>query len=162
MRNNWLFSMDLDGGDPYILPTGFFLSHGLGVHFFSQPGRSHLPGSQTLQEAFSCISRFAGALLFWLSSGSSSNLSRTIGGNQHGSSMCGSCKSSTQIQNITSSSHNLAGFHSGSKLQGESGASVVFGKISSSAIRRMFREGGIPPGSVLSLAAALITPSDSM
>ncbi|KAK1550126.1 hypothetical protein Q3G72_014207 [Acer saccharum] len=161
MRNDWFFFMDLDGGNPYNLPTEFF-SNNLGGHLFSQPGYLWIPGSLTLQEAFNCISKFAGALLFLFSSGSSSNLSREIAGNQHGL-KSGSCESSAQVKHITSSGHNLAGFHFSSKPNGESANPVNFSKISSSVIRNLIREGErLQSCSVLSLAAAVIPPFDNL
>ncbi|KAL5853625.1 hypothetical protein ACOSQ3_008743 [Xanthoceras sorbifolium] len=161
MRNDWFFFMDLNGGNPYNLPTEFF-SHSLGGHLFSQSGYLWVPGSLSLQEAFNCISKFAGALLFLFSSGSSSSLSRKIEGNQHGL-KSGSCKSSTRVKHITSSGNNLAGFHFSSKLKGESANPVNFSKITNSVIRNLFREGErLQSCSVLSLAAAVIPPLDNL
>ncbi|KAJ4708918.1 fatty-acid-binding protein 2-like [Melia azedarach] len=157
MRNNW-FLMDFDGGDPYFLPTEFFLTRSFGVHLFSQSSYLHVPGSQTLQEALNCISKFTGAFLFWFTSGSSSNLSRRITGNQHGSTT-GICKSSAQVKQITSAGHKLAGFRFGSGSESEYASPVVFSKVSSNAIKILFREGkGLQSSSVLSLAAAVIPP----
>ncbi|KAH9805012.1 Fatty-acid-binding protein 2 [Citrus sinensis] len=161
MGNNWFF-MDFNGGDPYILPTEFFLARSLGDHLFSQSSYPYVPGSLALQGAFNCISKFTGAFLFWFTSGSSSNLSRRIAGNQHGSKI-GSYKSSAQVKQITSTGHNLTGFHLSSNSESEYACPVVFNKVSSSAIRRLFREGGkLHLSSVLSLAAAVIPPLDNV
>ncbi|XP_031287058.1 fatty-acid-binding protein 2 [Pistacia vera] len=162
MRNDWFCFMDFDGGNPYILPTEFFFSRSLGDHLFSQSKHLHVPGSLALNETFNCISKFAGAFLFWFTSGSSSNLTRRIADTQHVSKP-GSCKSSMQVKQITSSDSNLAGFNFSSRSKSESATSVVFGKISSSAIRQMLREGeGIQCCSLLSLAAAVIPPFDNL
>lgn len=161
MGNNWFF-MDFNGGDPYILPTEFFLARSLGDHLFSESSYLYVPGSLALQGAFNCISKFTGAFLFWFTSGSSSNLSRRIAGNQHGSKI-GSYKSSAQVKQITSTGHNLTGFHLSSNSESEYACPVVFNKVSSSAIRRLFREGGkLHLSSVLSLAAAVIPPLDNV
>lgn len=161
MGNNWFFT-DFDGRDACILPTEFFLSRSLGGHLFSQSSYLHVPGSLALQDAFNCISKFTGAFLFWITSGSSSNLSRRIAGNQHGSKI-GSYKSSAQVKQITSTGHNLTGFHFSSNSESEYACTVVFNKVSSSAIRRLFREGGkLHLSSVLSLAAAVIPPLDNV
>ncbi|KAH9653081.1 Fatty-acid-binding protein 2 [Citrus sinensis] len=161
MGNNWFF-MDFNGGDPYILPTEFFLARSLGDHLFSQSSYPYVPGSLALQGAVNCISKFTGAFLFWFTSGSSSNLSRRIAGNQHGSKI-GSYKSSAQVKQITSTGHNLTGFHLSSNSESEYACPVVFNKVSSSAIRRLFREGGkLHLSSVLSLAAAVIPPLDNV
>lgn len=169
MRNNWLFLPDFDGGSPYIFPADQFVSHGLGGHIFSQitsfvdssfyqSGYLHVPGSVALQEAFNCISKFAGALLFWFSSGPSSNISHNSLGNSHGS-RPGSCKSSTQIKHITSRGHYFTRFRFSSRSKGKSFSPVTFGMISSSMLGNLFREvGKFESLPVLSLAAALIPP----
>lgn len=147
--------MDLDGGNPYNLPTEFLFS-------LTQSKHLHLPGSLVLNEAFDCISKFAGACLFWFTSGPSSNLTRRIASTQHVSKP-GRCKSSMQVKQITSSDSNLAGFNFSARSKSESATSVFLGKISSSAIRHMLRGGeGIQSCSLLSLAAVVIPPFDNL
>lgn len=162
MRNDWYCFKDLDGGNPFILPTEFFFSRSLRDHLFSKSKHRRVPGSLALNEAFSCISKFAGAFLFWFTSGSSSNLSRRIAGTQHVSKP-GSCKPSMQVEQITSSDSLFAGFNFSSSSKSDSATSVAFSKISNSLIRRMLREGeGIQSCSLLSLATAVIPPLDNM
>ncbi|XWS70173.1 hypothetical protein CRYUN_Cryun03dG0026000 [Craigia yunnanensis] len=175
MRNNWLFFMDLDGGgSPYIFPMEPFVSNGLGAHLFSQfssfvdsslyhSKNLYVPGSIAFREVFNCMSKFAGALLFWFSSTSTSNLSRDIlAGNQRGL-KSGSCKSSAQVKHIASCKNNLARFHFASESRGQSATPLVFGKISSYAVRQFFGEAeALQCFPLLSLAAALIPPFDNL
>lgn len=175
MRNTWLFFMDLDGGgSPYIFPMEPFVSNGLGAHLFSQfssfldsslyhSKHLYVPGSLAFREAFSCMSKFTGAILFWFSSMSTSKLSRDISsGNQ-----CGlesrSCESSALVKHLFSCKNNLAGCRFASDSRGLFGTPLVFGKISSFAMRSFFGEAEalrhIP---LLSLAAALIPPLDNL
>ncbi|XWS72371.1 hypothetical protein CRYUN_Cryun02cG0034400 [Craigia yunnanensis] len=175
MRNNWLFFMDLDGGEsPYIFPMEPFVSNGVAAHLFSQfsslvdcslyhSKHLYVPGSLAFREAFSCMSKFAGALLFWFSSTSTSNLSRNISaGNQRGL-KSGSCKSSAQVKHIASCKNNLAGFHFASESRGQSAIPLVFGKISSYAVRHFFGEAeALQSFPLLSIAAALIPPFDNL
>ncbi|XVE70830.1 hypothetical protein DITRI_Ditri10aG0101700 [Diplodiscus trichospermus] len=175
MRNNWLFFIDLDGGgSPYVFPVEPFLSNGLGAHLFSQfsslvdsslyhSQHLHVPGSLAFREAFSCMSNFACAILFWFSSTSTSNLSRDIlAGSQHGL-KSGSCKSSVQVKHIASCKNNLAGFHFPSESRDQSATPRVFGNISSSAVRHFFGEAkALQSFPLLSLAAALIPPLDNL
>ena len=174
MRNNWLFFMDLDGGSSYIFPMEPFVSNGLGAHLFSQfssfvdsslyhSKNLYVPGSLAFREPFSCMSKFAGALLFWFSSTSTSNLTRDISaGNQRGL-KSGSCKSSAQVMHIASCKNNLAGFHFASESRGQSAIPLVFGKISSYAVRHFFGEAeALQSFPLLSLASALIPPFDNL
>ncbi|TYI22314.1 hypothetical protein ES332_A06G094900v1 [Gossypium tomentosum] len=175
MRNTWLFFMDLDGGgSPYIFPLEPFVSYGFGAHLFSQfssfldsslyhSKHLYVPGSLAFREAFSCMSKFTGAILFWFSSMSTSKLSRDISsGNQ-----CGlesrSCEPSALVKHLFSCKNNLAGCRFASDSRGLFGTPLVFGKISSFAMRSFFGEAEalrhIP---LLSLAAALIPPLDNL
>ncbi|XP_058078754.1 fatty-acid-binding protein 2 isoform X2 [Magnolia sinica] len=153
MRNSWLFftNLDLDGGCPYFFPE----SHLYYGHFY-------IPGSLALQEAFSCISKFTGALLVWFAGGLNSNLPCKLSGNPHGSKN-GNCQSCTQVKHITSSRHNSAGFQLGSRSRVESAAPMFFGKIMSSTIRNLWNEvEQLQSFPMLSLAAALVPPFDNI
>jgi len=94
MRNNWLFFMDLDGSSRDIFPIEPLVLHNYGGHLFSQISsfvdnsiyqsrNLYAPGSIALREAFSCVSKLAGALLFWVSSTSTSNLTQDIASSSH-------------------------------------------------------------------------------
>ncbi|EOY30062.1 Chalcone-flavanone isomerase family protein isoform 3 [Theobroma cacao] len=175
MRSNWLLFMDLDGGgSPYIFAMEPFVSNGLGAHLFSQfsslvdsslyhSKHMYVPGSLAFREAFGCMSRFAGTLLFWFSSMSTSNLSRDISaGNQRGL-KSGSCKSSAKVKHIASCKNYVAGFQFASESSGQSATPLVFGKISSYAMRHFFGEvEALQSFPLLSLAAALIPPFDNL
>ncbi|KAF5445216.1 hypothetical protein F2P56_034281 [Juglans regia] len=100
--------MDLDGGSPDIIPIESFVLHNFGVHLFSQISsfldnsmhqsqNMYVPGSLALREAFDCVSKLAGALLFWFSSTSTSNMTQDI--TSHGSKPR-SPASSTQMSSL--------------------------------------------------------------
>lgn len=158
MLNNWFFFMEPDGGSPYILPMESLVSHGFGSHFFSH---LYVPGNLAIQEAFNCISKFAGALLFLFSSSSTSNLSRKIPGNQHGSA-CTSYKSSAQVKHVVSGTHILAGFQFNRRSKRESATPVVFGKISRFTVRQLFNQAERLQSCSVLLAAAMVPPFDNL
>ncbi|KAL1552295.1 fatty-acid-binding protein 2-like [Salvia divinorum] len=81
MGTNWLFFAEPDGNLGGILPIDPILPHNLGAHWISHvaslvDNSRHLlaPGSMALQEAFSCMSKFAGALVIWCARGSNVNV----------------------------------------------------------------------------------------
>ncbi|XP_010526032.1 PREDICTED: fatty-acid-binding protein 2 isoform X1 [Tarenaya hassleriana] len=152
MRNNWMFFMGPDGGSSYILPMDTFLPHGISSQLFSH---LHIPGSLAL-EAFSCVSKFAGALLCWISH---ANLRREIASSQWDSASK-SCNSSTQAKRFTFRQPDFNGFHFN---MGSKDIHGVFGKISRSSIQHLFNESErLHSFSVLSLAAALVPPFNNM
>ncbi|KAJ4950780.1 hypothetical protein NE237_027612 [Protea cynaroides] len=160
MRNSWFFLMDTDGGSPYILPADPLLSH-IGSFVDSSLYLSrylYVPGSLALQEAFNCISKFAGALLFWLSTGSNGH--GKLSGSPHGSNPR-NCKTCSQVKQVTSCRHNTIGLQFSSRSRGVSSVPLLFEKIARSRIRHLLKEfeqlQSIP---VLSLAAALVPPFD--
>ncbi|XP_043722678.1 fatty-acid-binding protein 2 [Telopea speciosissima] len=169
MRNGWFFLMDVDGGSPYILPTEPLISQNFGGHLLSHIGSFvdsslylsrylNVPGSLALQEAFGCISKFAGALLFLFSSGSNGHVKPL--GSSHGSNLR-NCKTCSQVKQVTSCRHNTIGLQFNFRSRGESSTPFLFGKIARSTIRHLCKEfeqlQSIP---VLSLAAALVPPFD--
>ncbi|KAG6625033.1 fatty-acid-binding protein 2 isoform X2 [Carya illinoinensis] len=100
--------MDLDGGSPDIIPIESFVLHNFGGHLFShissfldnsmhQSQNMYVPRSLALREAFNCVSKLAGALLFWFSSTSTSNMTQDI--TSHGSKPRGPA-SSTQMSSL--------------------------------------------------------------
>ncbi|GLT73348.1 hypothetical protein SLA2020_452150 [Shorea laevis] len=110
MRNNWLFFIDLDGSSRDIFPIEPLVLHNYGGNLFAQISsfvdnsiyqsrNLYAPGSLALREAFNCVSKLAGALLFWISSTSTSNLTQDIASSSHGSETK-SCASSTQISSF--------------------------------------------------------------
>ncbi|KAJ9168149.1 hypothetical protein P3X46_019708 [Hevea brasiliensis] len=93
------------------------------------------------QEALNCMSKLAGALLFWFT------------GNQHGP------RTPTQVKHITSTRHNLTGFRFSFRSKGESSSPVVSGNISIFMMRLLCGEAeGLQSFSILSLAATLVPP----
>ncbi|XP_043811375.1 fatty-acid-binding protein 2 isoform X2 [Manihot esculenta] len=173
MKNNWLYFMNPNDGCPYIFPLEPLLSKSFRGHTFSQLNSFvdnslhqsrflYIPGSMAFQEALKCMSKLAGALLFWFTSSSSSNLTQQISGNQHGPRV-GSSHSLTQVKHITSTKHELTGFRFGYRSKGESSSLVVLGKISSFMRRLLCREAErLQSFPVFSFAAALVPPLENL
>ncbi|KHN37053.1 hypothetical protein glysoja_009081 [Glycine soja] len=112
--------------------------------------------SFALEEAFGHVSRFAGALLFWLSRASSSNLARSLRGSSPPLRF-----GSVQVKAV-STNVRVFGFPFGLKRK-SSFASVRLGKISSLAMRMIWREAKrLRSFPVLSLAAALGPPFQNL
>ncbi|KAM1894858.1 hypothetical protein ACFX13_043708 [Malus domestica] len=149
--------MDFDEGSPY------------NSHFTSLADNSlhrcryfHVPGSLALEGAFNHVSKLAGSLPFFFSSGPNTNASREIEGNLHDSEP-GHSTSSPQVKHFTSGRHNFKGFHFGFALRGESANAVVFGKISAFVMQFLHREGEkLHSHPMLSLAAGLVPPFGSL
>ncbi|PNS92694.1 hypothetical protein POPTR_018G048500v4 [Populus trichocarpa] len=173
MRNNWFFFMDLDGESQYMFPLEPLLSQGFGANLFSQLSSFvdnplhqsrflHVPGTMAFQEALNGMSKLAGGLIFWFTSASSSNLSRQISGNQI-SPTPGSCRSSAQVKNSTSTRCDLAGLGFGFVSKVESSPPVVSSTISSFVMRLLLGEAErLQSFPVLSLAASLVPPFDNL
>ncbi|CAK9153053.1 unnamed protein product [Ilex paraguariensis] len=170
MPNNWLFFMDLDGGSSNMLPMDPLVPHTLGAHLLSHISSFvdsslyharflYAPGSLALREAFNSVSKFAGALLFWFASGSNSNINRPLSGNSASDNK--SYNSLRQVKQISSTRHNLKGFHYNSRLKGV--VPMIFGKVSSFTVGKLCKQAEqlqyLP---LLSLAAALVPPLDNV
>lgn len=141
-----------------------YISHLCSLVDFSLLNSNHLvsSGSIALQEAFSCISKFAGALLVWLSIGSNSinghKTSRNIS--------CGSNVKSIQvcsrIRHVTCM-NKIKRLHFFSGLDLQSVIPLVFSKFANSTVRRLCKEfGQYHTFPVLSLATALIPPPENL
>lgn len=165
MGNNRLFFIEPDGSSSGIFPMDPLLPHSLGAHWFSHitslvddSRHLYVTGSLVLQEAFNCMSKFAGALVIWFASGSNSNINRKLPGDHLGSHS--SCfTTSTQVKHISSVRHDLTGFFWKSKYRRRSAIPEVFDKISSFALKQMCKEAEwLQSFPVLSLAAALVPP----
>ena len=148
-----MFFIEPDGNTGGIFPIDPILPHNLGVHWISHiaslvDNSRHLlvPGSMALQEAFSCMSKFAGALVIWCARGSNVNIKRKLPGDRHLGylSTCSTASSSTQLRHIFSTRHELTG---------------VFNMISSFALKQLSKEAQwLQTFPMLSLAAALVPP----
>ena len=173
MKNSWLFFIDLDRGSPDIFPIEPIVLHNFGGHLSSQISlfvdnsirqsrNLYVPGSLALQEALKCMSKLAGALLFWCSSTSTSNIAQDIAGRMHGSEPS-NCTSSAHVKNVTSSRHNLSGYHFRFRSKGKSGTPVIFGKISSFMMKFLFQEAKrIQSYPLPWLAAAFVPPFNNL
>lgn len=170
MQNNWMFFVNLDDRSPYIMPGEPLKSPNSGVHIVSHISPFvdnslrhsrflYIPGSMAFEEALICMSKLAGALLFWYTGASSSNLSQQLLSNQHGP-RPGNNQCSVQMKNITYTRPDHIGFQFGSKQES---SPQVFGKISSFMIRLLRREAErLQSFSVLSLAASLVPPFENL
>lgn len=164
MKNDWLSSMGSDGIYPDIFSLEMFLgSHLLSqLHSFAdnsiyQSRNFYVPGSLALQDAFNRVSGLAGAFLVWFCTRNSSKVAQDIAGSQLRSG------ASMQVKPISSVRHNLVGFHFGFRSERKSSAPVALAKISSSAMRLLWREvRRLQSYSVLSLAAALVPPIQNL
>ncbi|KAL0330518.1 UNVERIFIED_CONTAM: Fatty-acid-binding protein 2 [Sesamum radiatum] len=104
------------------------------------------------------MSKFAGALVIWFAGGSSSNLKQSLPGHHFRShSICSN--SSTQVKHISSVRRDLTAFFRNSRYRRKSAIPVVFGKISSFALKQICKQAErLQSFPVLSLAAALVPP----
>lgn len=90
-------------------------------------------------EAFSCISKFAGALCLWLSTGSNFRLSQCSNGS----------KRKNSVSDINARHAACSQF--------------IFSKVATSTVRHLWREvGQLQPLSVLSIATSVVPPSDKI
>lgn len=166
MGNNWLFLIDPDGSSSGLFPMDPFLPHNTGPQWLSHitsmvDNSRHLyvPGSLALQEAFNCMSKFAGAVVIWFASGSNSNINRKLPGDHLGSqSRCSS--NSVRVKHISSVRHDFTGK---SKYIRASAIPVVFKKITSFAMKHLCKEvHWLQSFPMLSLAAAIVPPITNM
>lgn len=159
--------MDPEGGSSEIFPMDPLVPRGLGVHFLSRIASFvdnsrylYVPGSLALEETFNFISKFAGALLVWLSSGSNSNFSHRISSCPDGSHPS-NFKSNTPLKHVSSCGQNFIGFFCDNRAR--SSIPFMLCKISKFSIKRFCKDAehlrSLP---FLSLAAALVPPFENV
>nr|DAD49105.1 TPA_asm: hypothetical protein HUJ06_019042 [Nelumbo nucifera] len=170
MWNSWSFFMDLDEGSQYIFPVDPLVLQSFGGNYLSKIGLFvdnslyqsrclYFHGSLALQGTFDCIAKFAGALFFWFSCGSSSNVYHNVSDSLHGSKRR-NCKSCMQVKHVNSCRHNPARLHFSSRSR-EAAFPLFFDRTVSSKIRYLCNEvEQLQSFSVFSLAAALVPPFD--
>ncbi|KAH6761384.1 hypothetical protein C2S51_018333 [Perilla frutescens var. frutescens] len=165
MGNNWLFFVEPDGNTGGIFPIDPLLPHSLGAHWISHIAslvdnsrNLFVPGSMAIQEAFHCMSKFAGALVIWCAGGSNVNVKRKLPGDHLGS--LSSCSgTSTRVRQISSVRRDLSGVFWKLKYSRISAIPVVFNKISSFAMKQLCKEAQwLQSFPMLSLGAALVPP----
>lgn len=151
INNDWIWIPSLYS-DPEIFTY-------LEPFVFRSSTRSHFLHSFAFEEAFGHVSKFAGALLAFLSRASSSNVARSLRGSappRFGTGGGGG----VQVKAV-SSNVRVFGFAFGSKRK--SSAPVRLGKVSSFAIKMIWREAKrLRSFHVLSLAAALVPPFQNL
>lgn len=155
MRICWLFltNLDFNGGYPDIVP--------IESHIYNS-GYYNIPGSFALQEAFSCISKFAGALLFLISGGQNPNAPHKLSRNSHGS-RSGNRQALTPDKHITSYGHSIMKLRIGSRSSVESVTNVLFSKIVNSTIGHLWKEvEQLEQLPIFSLAAAFVPPYENL
>ncbi|PKA49579.1 Fatty-acid-binding protein 2 [Apostasia shenzhenica] len=165
--------MDRNGGRPYIFSIDSDISQGPGAYWLSQfcsfvdmslYSSNHLfnSGSLALQEALSCISKFAGVVFVWLSSSSKSSTGRRTLRSDHGGSNSCDYQSHSQIKQYTCRK-KIEGLHFNAKPDVQSAITLAFAKLANSTAKRLWKElGQTQAFPVLSLAAALIPPFDNL
>ncbi|TMW98993.1 hypothetical protein EJD97_003211 [Solanum chilense] len=165
MRNNF---MDGDWGSSEMFPIDPLMPYGFGANFLSHLSlivdgsrNIYVPGSQALQEAFKCFSKYAGALLVWFATGTNSRGNNQISGGYRSSRNTRS-RMSIQTQETTSSRHYFMELFWQSRCKGKITIPMIFRKISKFTVNQMYKEAkhlqSIP---VLSLAAALVPPFEN-
>lgn len=161
--------MDPETGSADIFPRDPFMPHGFGVHFLSHIASfidnskyMSLSGSLALQETFNFVSKFAGALIFWLSSGSNSNLGHRISGSPDGS-YSSNFTSKTQVKRVASCGQNFSVVFFDHRSKGKPTIPFVLGAFSKFSVKQFCKDlvhlQSLP---VLSLAAALVPPFDNV
>nr|QBF29384.1 chalcone isomerase [Crocus sativus] len=175
MRNNWVFftSFDIDGGGHYTFPTDSQLSQGFGANLLSHFSSlvdlslhhsSHFvnSGSLALQEAFSCMSKFAGAFVLWSSTRPNSNIPRKSSSKPRGSTSR-NYQSSAPIKHVTASRKGPVELLFSSGSDAGFATPMVFAKLARSAFWHLWKhveQNKFFP--VLSLSAALVPPFDNL
>lgn len=159
--------MNFDNGSSYNFFMDRNISEGFGVNCLSHlcsfvdlslHNSNHLvsSGSIALQEAFGYLSKFAGALFIWISTGSNPNSGRKMSANM-------SHESNLKNHQVCHHVNRVNGLHFLFGLELQSAIPFIFGKFTNSTARRLLKEFGqyqIFP--VLSLAAALIPPFENL
>ncbi|XP_075485344.1 fatty-acid-binding protein 2-like isoform X1 [Primulina tabacum] len=161
MRNNFLFFIDQDGGSSDIFSTNLLMPHGSRCHWLSHIASFvdssrclYLHGSVVLQEAFNCMSKFSGALVLWLATGSNTSNSKLQG--DHIGSNSSNSKSYTHVKHISSVRRELTGFWWKARSRRKTS---IFRKISSFTLKQLYRETErIQSFPLISLAAMLVPP----
>ncbi|KAL9176584.1 hypothetical protein ABFS82_01G006400 [Erythranthe guttata] len=151
MGNDRMFFIDPDGGSSGIFPMDPLLPHSYITSLVDNSRFLYIPGSLVLQDAFNCMSKFAGALVLWLGSGgSNSRINRRLSGGSH---------SNCSVKHISSVRHDLTGFFLKSKHRTKWQIPVVLVNLSNLAMKHMCKEAErLPSFHMLSLAAALVPP----
>lgn len=172
MRNNWIFftNLDLDGGYQYSFPAESQFLQGFGAHLLSQFGSlvdlsfnhsTHFvsSGSLAFQEAYNCISKFAGAFVLWYSN--RPNIlckfsSKPLGSRNY--------LSSSPIKHVTSSRQSPAGMFFGYGSDAGYAAEMFFVNLARSTMWHLWKqvEQNKSAFPILSLAAALIPPFNNL
>ncbi|XP_020582442.1 fatty-acid-binding protein 2 isoform X2 [Phalaenopsis equestris] len=165
--------MNFDDGNPHIFSMDSNVLNGFGVNYlshlcslvdFSLLNSNHLviSGSGALQEAFNCISKFAGALFIWLSTCSNPGRGRKILRSISRGSNIKNHKACSEIKHIARTNKiKILPFFSGADLH--SVIPFVFSKFANSTATRLWKEfGSCQAFPVLSLAAALVPPFENL
>ncbi|EPS57834.1 hypothetical protein M569_16983, partial [Genlisea aurea] len=145
-RSDGIFSVD-----PLLIYTSGSSQWFTGiVSLVNTSKHAYLRGALVLTEAFSCMSKFAGALVLWSSGGSTSD----------GKSWADYSNAATKLKRITSARHLLAGsFWKSNCCRKRNPIPLVIGRISSFTLKRIRKEAewlqSLP---LLSLAGLLTSP----
>ncbi|XP_057722437.1 fatty-acid-binding protein 2 [Arachis stenosperma] len=173
MKNDWLYPMDSDSLYPDSL---FFNVDPFIVHNFINSNTifSFLENSRSFgNDAFCCVSKFAGAFLLLFTGASVSNLAQDIAGSNNGyggirmgnggGAGVATTGSSVRVKNVPSVGNDDGfGFRFRSKRK-RNFSSASLGKVSSLTMDLIWREAKrFQSFPVLSLAAALVPPLQNL
>lgn len=161
--------MDPETGSTDMFPRDPLVPHGFGVHFLSNIASFidnskylYVPGSLALQETLNFVSKFAGALIVWLSSGSNSNLGHRISSSPDGS--CPSnFMSNAQAKRVVSCGQKFSGAFFDHMSTGKPGIPFILGTLSRFSMKQFCKDvGHLQSLPLLSLSAAPVPPFDNM
>lgn len=159
--------MDLDMWSSYMCPSEpvhpYLLSHisSFVDNSLHNSRYFYIPGSMAIQDAFNCMSKYAGALLLCFASRSNYNSNHHFPGETIGSNTR-SCKSYTQVNRVASARHNLSKLGCAFRLEGKSVIPVIH-KFLYFNLRKLCKQPKqLQSISMLSLAAALVPSLDKL
>ncbi|XP_058725010.1 fatty-acid-binding protein 2 isoform X2 [Vicia villosa] len=155
MKNDWLPWMD---SDPDLFPLQPFLNNFL-QSFLQNSTTFYVPGTSAIEETFGRVSKFAGAVLFWVSGAGSS----ACGGSLRFGGGSGNVNMNMRVKPVIGNNVAGFGFPFGFKSKKKSSERVSLGKVSSFVVKLFWREAKrIQSYPVLSIAAALVPPIQNL
>ncbi|AQK56197.1 Fatty-acid-binding protein 2 [Zea mays] len=165
---DWSIFSKFDHNGAYLpmLPIDSPISHDVGLGLISQVGNlvecsfqhpRHIcaTGSGTVQEAFSCLNKFAEAFYFWFSRASNPKLFQRLSAAAGSSSRV--CRS--HIKQVASCLQHLPGLQFGSQLRKDHAVQMLLARLASTTFGRLWTEVEEHHAcNILMLAAATVVP----
>ncbi|AQK56198.1 Fatty-acid-binding protein 2 [Zea mays] len=168
IMKDWSIFSKFDHNGAYLpmLPIDSPISHDVGLGLISQVGNlvecsfqhpRHIcaTGSGTVQEAFSCLNKFAEAFYFWFSRASNPKLFQRLSAAAGSSSRV--CRS--HIKQVASCLQHLPGLQFGSQLRKDHAVQMLLARLASTTFGRLWTEVEEHHAcNILMLAAATVVP----